>query len=349
PYDLWEPSNMPQLLSGIAGNIFGMKAVKNLRLVDFSVPTKYLKSFKGPKYGINGVRKFMKVKKRPLTATVPKPKIGFSAKEHSDLAYDLWTGGIDLVKDDENLTSTKFNKFDDRIKTMSRLRDKAEKVTGERKSALLNISGPVELMKKRAKQVADLGWEYVMIDVVTTGPAAVETMRDYTGDLGLAIHAHRAMHAAFTRNQKHGLSMQALAKIERMLGVDQLHLGTKVGKLVSPEFEVLAIQHNLVDKVTPDSEHNIKQDWSNVKPVFPVTSGGLHPGLVPDVMKLFGPNIVIQAGGGTLGHPQGATKGATALRQAIDATLNGFTLKEYAKTHSELEIALKKWGHISPR
>ena len=55
PIDLWDKGNVPQLLSGIAGNIFGMKALKNLRLVDASFPSVYLKNFKGPKYGISGL------------------------------------------------------------------------------------------------------------------------------------------------------------------------------------------------------------------------------------------------------------------------------------------------------
>ena len=111
PIDLWEKGNAPQLLSGIAGNIFGMKALKNLRLVDASFPEKYLKSFKGPQYGIKGLRKLMKISNRPITGAVPKPKVGFSSKQHADIGFETWTGGFDLVKDDENLTSQNFDNF----------------------------------------------------------------------------------------------------------------------------------------------------------------------------------------------------------------------------------------------
>ena len=34
PSGLFEPGNVPNILSSIAGNIFGMKAVKNIRLED---------------------------------------------------------------------------------------------------------------------------------------------------------------------------------------------------------------------------------------------------------------------------------------------------------------------------
>src|SRR3989344_4725059 len=116
PLELCEKGNMPQLLSGIAGNIFGMKALKNLRLVDVSLPQEYIKHFPGPNLGIQGLRKYFKVYDRPLTGAVPKPKVGFSAAEHAKIGFETWLGGFDLVKDDENLTTTSFNKFEDRIK-----------------------------------------------------------------------------------------------------------------------------------------------------------------------------------------------------------------------------------------
>ena len=232
PIDLWEAGNVSQLLSGIAGNIFGMKAIKNLRLVDATLPHAYIKSFKGPAFGMEGIRKMMKVKKRPLTGAVPKPKIGYSAAEHAKIGFETWMGGFDFVKDDENLTSTSFNNFEERVRLMSRLRDKAEKLTGDEKGAFLNITAETDTMKKRAKMLADYGWNYAMIDVVVAGTASVMTMRDYCTDLGLAIHAHRAMHAMFDRNPRHGMSMEFIAKLHRLIGVSNIHSGTAVGKLV---------------------------------------------------------------------------------------------------------------------
>src|SRR3990170_5606306 len=155
PIDLWEPGNVPQLLSGIAGNIFGMKALRNLKLIDASLPEKYIRSFKGPQQGIDGIRSLLKVEKRPVTGAVPKPKIGFSAKEHAEVAFETWMGGFDLVKDDENLTSTSFNRFEDRAERMAKLRDRAEKETGEQKDALLNITGETKEMIRKANLLHD--------------------------------------------------------------------------------------------------------------------------------------------------------------------------------------------------
>ncbi|MDX1612585.1 MAG: RuBisCO large subunit C-terminal-like domain-containing protein, partial [Candidatus Thermoplasmatota archaeon] len=140
PIELWEPGNLPQLLSGVAGNIFGMKAVDRLRLLDVHIPPALLESFPGPRQGIPGIRERLGIPDRALTASVPKPKLGWSAQEHGELAYETWVGGIDLVKDDENLTSQAFNRFEERVTELTRQRELAEAETGETKSALINVT-----------------------------------------------------------------------------------------------------------------------------------------------------------------------------------------------------------------
>jgi ribulose-bisphosphate carboxylase large chain len=345
PIDLWEPGNAPQLLSGIAGNIFGMKALRNLRLIDASLPAKYINSFKGPHHGISGIRSLLKVKERPITGAVPKPKIGFSAAEHAKVAYETWMGGFDLVKDDENLTSTSFNRFEDRLSRMTKLRDKAEKETGEQKDALLNITGETKEMIRKAKLLHDSGWRFAMIDVVTCGTASVQTMREECGDLGLAIHAHRAMHAMFDRNPKHGLTMYFLAKLMRLIGVDEIHSGTAIGKLVGTKKEIVGIANVLRDSKI--KEPFLSQDWGKIKPALPVSSGGLHPGLIPSVMGILGNDCTILVSGGIHGHPEGTRAGAKAVMQAIEATMEGIDLSDYARKNKELQQALLKWEYYS--
>ncbi len=350
PIELWEKGNAPQLLSGIAGNIFGMKALKNLRLIDVSLPKKYIGSFKGPNIGISGLRKYFKVFNRPLTGAVPKPKIGFSASEHAKIGFETWMGGFDLVKDDENLTSASFNKFQDRVRLMAKMREKAEKETGNVKDALINITAETEEMKKRAKILHNYGWKYAMIDVVTCGISAVQTLRETLGDYDMAIHAHRAMHASFDRNSRHGITMQFLAKLMRLIGVDQIHAGTAVGKLEGTRHEVIDIAVSLRKKIVREEKHHLlNQDWQHIRPAFPVASGGLHPGLVPDEIKMFGKDFVLLVSGGIHGHPSGTRAGAKAVMQAIEAAREDISLEQRARTNKELKQALEKWGHLHPK
>ncbi|MEM5836559.1 MAG: RuBisCO large subunit C-terminal-like domain-containing protein, partial [Candidatus Aenigmatarchaeota archaeon] len=177
PLELFEPGNLPNILSSIAGNIFGMKHLKNLRLLDVVFPEKILKSFKGPKYGIVGIRKIFKVKDRPLVGTIIKPKVGLKSKDHAKVAYEAWVGGCDIVKDDENLSNQKFNKFEERLEKTFKMKEKAEKETGEKKAYMINITAETEEMLRRAKLVEKIGNEYVMVDIITVGWASLQTLR----------------------------------------------------------------------------------------------------------------------------------------------------------------------------
>ncbi len=342
PNELFEKGNAPNILSSIAGNIFGMKAVKNLRLEDVKIPPEILKSFKGPKYGVEGVRKILKVGDRPLVGTIVKPKLGLKTKDHAQTAYDAWMGGCDVVKDDENLASQKFNKFENRLARTLEKANKAEEQTGEKKAYLVNVTAETSEMIRRAQLAEDLGCKYVMIDIVTAGFSALQTLRD--ANFKMAIHAHRAMHAAFTRNGKHGISMMFLADIARLIGVDQLHIGTVVGKLEGSLDEVSEINEEMEKKVVKGTKRRLAQNWGKIKPVLSVSSGGLHPGHVPFLMKHLGRDVVLQFGGGIHGHPNGTLRGAIAARQAVDAVMRGISLKEFSKNHVELKDALELWG-----
>ena len=330
PLQLFEFGNMPNILSSVSGNVFGLRTLKNLRLNNIHFPLELIRSFRGPKYGVEGIRRLLKVYDRPLVGTIIKPKLGLKTIDHAVVAFEAWVGGCDIVKDDENLSSQRFNPFEDRVVETLESRDKAEEETGERKVYMVNVTAETKEMLKRAEFVLNQGGEYVMVDILTCGFAALQTLREQ--DLDLVIHAHRAGHAAFTKNTKHGISMRVIAKIARIIGVDQLHVGTVVGKMFETKEEVA------------ENREALKEEMGGLKPVLPVASGGLHPGLVPALIDFFGKDFAIQAGGGIHGHRDGTTAGAKAMRQAVDATLREVPLSEYAKTHRELETALQMWG-----
>lgn len=344
PVELFEPGNMPQIFSSIAGNIFGMKEVKNLRLLDIKWPPKIMNSFKGPKYGVPGVRKMVKVKKRPLCGTIIKPKLGLNEKEHAKVAYEAWVGGLDIVKDDENLSSQPFNKFYKRAVQTIKMKEKAEKETGEKKVYMCNVTAETNEMVKRAKFLKSQGNEYLMVDTLTVGWSGLQTLRNEMEKTKLVMHGHRAMHAALTRNKKHGISMLVLAEAARIIGVDQLHIGTGVGKMEGAADEVALIVEEIEKKIVEEKGERMSENWGKIKPMFAVCSGGLYPGTIPKLVKYYGNDIIIQAGGGVHGNPLGTRLGSKAMRQAIDAVMKGIPLKEYAKKRKELKAAIDKWG-----
>ncbi|MFB6069719.1 MAG: type III ribulose-bisphosphate carboxylase [Halanaeroarchaeum sp.] len=336
PESLFEAGNMPQVLSCIAGNIMGMKAVDAIRLRDADWPAGLARSFPGPQYGSAVKRELLDAADRPALATVPKPKVGLSPEQHAEVGYEAWRGGIDLLKDDENLTNQSFNRFEERVKRAFEMRDRAQEETGDRKDYLVNVTAETEEMKRRADMVAAQGGNFVMVDVITAGWAAVQSIREHAADRGLAIHAHRAMHAAFDRVDTHGVSMRVLAQVARLVGVDHIHTGTaNLGKLENED--------------TVGINEWLARDLHGLNDVLPVASGGLHPGTVELLLDRIGTDVMVQAGGGVHGHPDGSAAGARAMRQAVDAHLAGVDPETYAAEHPELETALEKWGTRSPR
>lgn len=361
PLDLFELDNISGLLAGIVGNIAGMKMVSAMRIYDVKFPKKMIQAFLGPKFGVKGVRKLLNKDKGCLVATVPKPKIGRTAKEQAvlaDVLFNAGNGTYDGIKDDENLTSLAFNKFDDRAKRVLRALREAEKKTGNKKFYLCNITHSNFLkMIEHAELIKKNKGIFMMVDVVTTGFAAVDSLR--RSNLGLAIHAHRAMHGFITRDNSPGvhgngrlfgfsISMIFLAKLFRLLGVDSLHGGSPLAKM-EDYGEAKYIQQVLQEKhLRPHKKiPTLGQEWYHIKPVWMTASGGLHPGDFETVLNELGEDIIIQCGGGLLGHPDGPAAGAIAIEEARDIYALGVPLRKWVKENpqSALAKAVDLWGY----
>jgi len=338
PMDLFdvETSGIANILSMVAGNLFGLTAIKNVRLVDVEFPRSVVKQYPGPRFGIEGVRKLVGTDKhpRPHLGTIVKPKVGLNPEQTAKVAYEAAVGGVDFIKDDETLVNQKFCPLEDRVSKVMNSLDRAKSETGRTVLFAVNVTGAPDKMVKHAETAMDNGANTIMLDIVILGLPTVEWfLKEY--DFNVPIHMHRAMHAAFTRNQKHGIAMLPIAKMARMLGGDQLHTGSGAGKMGSEEERTEELG-KIIDF--------LRSDWYGKRKTFPVASGGIHPGFVPANIKVLGMDCVINAGGGIHGHPLGTRAGATAMMQAIDACVKGITLDEYAKTHRELALALKHWG-----
>nr|VDD89039.1 RuBisCO long chain, Form III-like [uncultured archaeon] len=361
PIELFELNNLSGLLAGIVGNIAGMKMISAMRIYDIKLPKKIVESFPGPKFGVEGIRKLLNKPKGCLVITVPKPKIGRTDKEQAELAKILFNSGkgtYDGIKDDENLTNLSFNKFEKRAKLVLDEAKIAEKKTKHKKFYLCNIThSNIEEMINRAKIIKDNQGIFIMMDVVTTGFAAVDTLR--RKNLGLAIHAHRAMHGFMTRDNSPGIhgkgklygfsiSMIVLAKLFRLLGVDSLHGGSPLAKMEDYK-EASYIRHVLQDKELKPHKKipSLGQKWWRINPVWMTASGGLHPGDFESILNKLGQDTIIQCGGGLLGHPEGIEAGVIAIETAREIYEKGIPLKKFVEKNpdSELAVAMKHWGY----
>ncbi|NPA38258.1 MAG: ribulose-bisphosphate carboxylase large subunit [Candidatus Nanohaloarchaeota archaeon] len=351
PYEHFDERNLLQFYASVFGNVYGLKELEELYMIDLYIPLRYQRLYDGPKFGLEGIRRIVGTHKtrRPHVGTIVKPKVGLTPAEFAKVAYDAWVNGLDLVKDDENLVNQKFCGWKERFDKTNQARDKAETKTGEVKLYATNITDmDRHKMYERIDYVAESGNKLVMMDVFIMGFALVKEMVEYAHKKGLAVHAHRAGYAALHRSG-FGYDFRILSKFYRLLGVDQLHIGTGVGKMEGNPYYIKKL-HDVMVKEELEEEKFLgffKQEWDeDIKAVFPVASGGLDAGKVEGIVAVHGKDVVIQAGGGVHGHPKGSKAGAKSMRQAVEAVARNIALDVAAKQAKELKQALEYFGYI---
>ena len=360
--DLFEEGSIANLTSSIIGNVFGFKPLKALRLEDMRIPVAYVKTFQGPAHGIVMEREYLNKYGRPLLGATIKPKLGLSARNYGRVVYEACRGGLDFTKDDENINSQPFMRWRDRFLFAMEGVNKATADTGELKGHYLNVTaGTMEDMYERAEFAKEIGSVIVMIDL-TIGYTAIQSMANWARRNGVLLHLHRAGHSTYTRQKTHGVSFRVIAKWCRLMGVDHVHAGTVVGKLEGDPATTRGFYDTLrEDKIATNLGNGIffDQDWASMPGVMPVASGGIHAGQMHQLLDLFGDDVILQFGGGTIGHPFGIAAGAEANRVALEAMVKARNegrhlliegpdvLRNAAKSCRPLEVALATWGDVT--
>lgn len=362
PVDLFEEGSVVNVLTSLVGNVFGFKALRGLRLEDVRFPRSYVITCGGPPNGIQVERDKLNKYGRGLLGCTIKPKLGLSAKNYGRGVYECLRGGLDFTKDDENVNSQPFMRWQHRFEFVAEAVKKAEAETGERKGHYLNCTAPTpEDMYRRAEFAKELSMPIIMHDFLTAGFCANTGLANWCRENGMLLHIHRAMHAVIDRHPQHGIHFRVLAKCLRLSGGDHLHSGTVVGKLEGDRTATLG-WIDLMRKryVKEDRARGLffDQDWGFMPGMFPVASGGIHVWHMPALVSIFGDDAVFQFGGGTLGHPWGNAAGASANRVALEACVEarnqgrqiereGKDILTAAAKHSpELKAAMETWKEI---
>lgn len=320
---------IPMLLSTVIGNI---SMSGKLKLLDLQFPKNFLESFQGPKFGTQGIRELLGIPERPLLNNMIKPCTGYTPEVGAKLFSQAIRGGVDIVKDDELIADPPFCPMEERIKLYKAEAERYFEETGNRVLHTVNITDRADKVKDNAKRALDAGANALMINYLTVGISALQGIAE-DPDINVPILAHLDFAGTMYESPYSGMSSYLiLGKLARLAGADIVVYPSPFGKFPFLKERYLQIGHHLLGK------------WLHIKPAFPMPGGGVMPAMVPAIIRDLGKDCILGAGGAIHGHPMGPVAGGKAMRQAIDATLQGITLQEAGEQHPELKSAIEAWG-----
>lgn len=316
--------------------VFGKLSMDGkIKLLDLDFSSNFASAFPGPKFGIEGVRNLLGVEQRPLLMSIFKSVIGHDLPNLREQFYRQALGGVDLIKDDEILFENPLTPLEKRVEACMEAARLAQSETGQKLLYAVNLTGSTSKLAANAKRAIAAGANALLFNVLAYG---YDALHELTSDpeISVPVAAHPALAGALYPSPHYGIAAPLLlGKLMRLAGADLVLFPSPYGSVVMPKEENLAVQAALIDPALP------------VKASFPVPSAGIHPGLVPLILRDFGQDVVVNAGGGIHGHPQGTAAGGQAFRQAINATLAGTSLPEAAGRpgNEALQAAINSWGY----
>lgn len=324
-------NNLPLMLSAVTGNI---TALPMLKVMDIEFPQSFVADFKGPKFGIQGIRDILGVYDRPLLNNMIKPCTGWTPEMGGKLFYDAAVGGVDWIKDDELIGgNTSFNAIADRVKTNMEMAAKANAIKGEKTIYSVNLTDEVGNLKRNAMAALSAGANAVMVDVNCVGFSALRMLAE-DPEINVPILAHPCMCGASTVAPMNGINYNVYIKLVRLCGADVQLIANPYGKFDCIKYPIIS------------NINHMRNKFYDIKPTMPLFGGGTIPGNVQAIVDDTGIDSIMGVGAAIHGFPNGPTAGAKGLRAAIDCAVKGEDILEAAKKNEDLRIGLETWGLV---
>lgn len=325
--------NYSRDLPALLVTMFGKLSMDGrIKLMDIEWSDTFKQAFPGPKFGLDGVRKLVDVHDRPLLMSIFKSVIGYDLPALGEQFRQQALGGVNIIKDDEILFENPLTPIERRVKACMEAADSVSQQTGQRLLYAVNLTGPTFKLRDQALRAIEAGANAFLFNVLAYGYDVLHALSS-DPDISVPIAAHPAMAGSMYPSPHHGIAAQLLlGKLMRLAGADLVLFPSPYGSVTMPAEDTFAIRDALT-----------QPDMALLRS-FPVPSAGIHPGIVPLIIRDFGTDVIVNAGGGIHGHPLGTAAGGRAFVQAIDAVMQGKTLESRAADQEELRAAIQAWG-----
>lgn len=284
-----------QFLNVLLGNSTLHTAVT---LEDFDIPPAFSSLFRGPQFGLSGLRALTGVTTRPLTATALKP-VGLSVEVLAAMCRTFAIGGIDLIKDDHYLADHPFCPFDERVRACQAAVNEVEAQTGKRALYAPNLSGTPDQVRRQADLAQERGVRAVMASPMLLGlPLFYELTHSR---LEIPVLAHPCFAGGFRMRPE-----TLFGKLLRLFGADAVIFPNYGGRFPYSQDDCTRIARTL------------RSEWGPYRPAFPVPAGGMKVERALELVTFFGLDTILLIGGSLLEAGDALLERAQKLSASVE-------------------------------
>lgn len=297
-------AGLTQLLNVLFGNISIKAGIRAERL---DLPEMMLRSFRGPRFGRQGLRERLGVPARPLLCTALKP-LGLSPEGLARLAYQFGLGGIDIIKDDHGLADQSFAGFRDRVRMCGEAVARANRQSGGRAIYVPNVTAPFDEIHAKAQFAKKHGAGGLLVAPGLTGLDAMRSLAD-DQHLALPILSHPAFQGTYVLHPSSGMSHQLLfGQLARLAGADATIYPNFGGRFGFTRDECLSIVGGT------------EVAMGSLKPIFPTPGGGMSLDRVKEMLDAYGRDVILLIGGGLMTPGSDLVENCRRFRALIETS-----------------------------
>lgn len=272
---------LPQLLNVIWGNVSMFVGV---RVVGLELPQSLLANFKGPRFGISGLREMFNAPSRGLVSTALKP-MGSSPKQLAEMASILARSGFDTIKDDHSLANQPWAMWRDRVTAVAEAVRAANEKYGTHCLYAPSLHLPADEILDAAREAKRLGATSLM---VLPGIAGFDALRMVAEDdsIALPMMGHPSMLGSFVTPREHGIRHGIVhSTLMRLAGADITIFPNFGGRFSYTIDECLEIASYA------------REPLGDLKPAWISPAGGMSIDRLSDMFQSYGKDTAALIGG----------------------------------------------------
>jgi ribulose-bisphosphate carboxylase large chain len=278
----WElcANEFPQFLNVVFGNI---SIQPGIRVLDFQLPECAPAALPGPLYGVAGLRERHQALRRPLIATALKP-LGLDSKSLAKMAYELASGGMDIIKDDHGLSDQPFAPFRERVQYCAEAVQEANARTGYHSAYYPNISCRQDRFIERAAFAQEQGAGGYLLAPGLVSWDAVHWLRSQ--GLNLPVMIHPTFYGTYVMSPSAGITHRLqYGKLVRLSGADLSIFPNFGGRFSFSQEECRQIKQGCLEPM------------GTYRPIFPAPGGGMKLSRIEEIIRFYGMDCTLLIGG----------------------------------------------------